>query len=446
MPWGSPPTLFGFSVSRPEATRDQGGSGSSKDRLTILMLTQYYSPEVGAAQTRLAAVVRELVARGHVVKVVTALPNYPNGRIADAYRGRFSVSEDIDGVKIVRVWVYAAMGTGLRRIANYLSFMVMSVVGLWRIGRADLVVVESPPLFVAIPGLIFCRLRRIPSVLNIADLWPDAAVAVGAISDGRVKKLMLRLECWAYDKSDVISTVTDGLVDRIEKKGVPRSKIVMLPNGVDTNLFRPVRPASEPDLLAGIRTPFVVYAGTMGLAHGLGPLIEAMNLLRSERERPSLVMLGSGSERPRLQSRCAELGLEDVHFFDPIPISELALLLPFALAGVVTAAEIELNETSRPAKLFPLMAAGLPVLHAGPGLGAEVVASAGAGICVANNAEALAAGLREMIMKEDARNEWGRAARAFVDPNWSWTGLVGDWLESVTRLMTSDTERQEATA
>ena len=371
--------------------------------LRILLLSQYYWPEVGAAQTRLSAVVAELVDAGHEVRVVTAMPNYPNGFIASAYHGKLAATEVVGGAKVYRTWVYASMGTGFKRLLNYASFTVSCVLGLARAGKVDLVVIESPPLFLAVPGLLFCRLRRIPSVLNIADLWPDAAIAVGAISDGTVVRVVRRMESWAYRRATIISTVTEGLVERLERKGVPPHKIILLPNGVDTEQFEPNRSDDNSILAELADNSFLIYAGTMGLAHGLDPLIDAMQILSTDPSVPILLMLGSGSEKARLQSRCETLGLDSVLFRDPIPSDELAQLLPRALAGVVTAAPFTLNDSTKPAKLLPLMASGLPILHAGPGHGREIVQEARAGVAVDNNPDAIADGIRQLTASERRR-------------------------------------------
>lgn len=177
----------------------------------FLILTQYYPPEVGASQVRLSAVARELQVLGHDVEVVTAMPNYPTGRIQDRYGRRLRSREVIDGVSVTRVWLYASMGRGLRRLVSYRSFSAAAMFGLVGRRRPDYVFVESPPLFLVIPAVLFARLWRAQLVVNVSDLWPDAAVDLGAISEGRALRLARRLELWCYARATVINTVTDGI-------------------------------------------------------------------------------------------------------------------------------------------------------------------------------------------------------------------------------------------
>ena len=403
--------------------------------MKVLVVTQYFPPEVGAAQTRLGALARYLDARGDDVEVVTAMPNYPTGRIFEGFRNRLS-SSTVEGraIRIRRVWVYAAVGTGVKRLLNYLSFSVTCVLGLVRARRPDVLFIESPPLFVTVPTVMFGRLRGVRLVvLNVADLWPDAAVEVGALGSGRILDLAHALARWAYRRADVISTVTPVLRDEmILTKDIPAEKVVLLENGADTQLLRPDAGdeslRQDLDLPAG---PFLVYAGTMGLAHGIDALLDAMSMLRAEPGSPYLLMIGAGSDRPRLEARARDLGLDNVVFRDAIPIERLAGLLPLAEAGVVTLADIHITEHTRPAKLFPLMAAGLPVIHAGGGQGATDLLDAQGGVAIPNAADAIAEAIRHLHGDPTLRHQLGANGRRAVVERWSWDAQISGWYEAV---------------
>jgi colanic acid biosynthesis glycosyl transferase WcaI len=404
--------------------------------MRVLLLTQYYAPEVGAPQTRLAAVVRELVELGDSVEVVTALPNYPTGTIFPAYRRRVTETSIEEGVRIRRVWMLGALGTGSRRLLSYVSFAGMCLLGLARARKPDVIVIESPPLFVALPGILYGKLRRVPIVLNVADLWPDAAVAVGAINDGRRLKLMLALERWAYRKADLVSTVTDGVKAKLLEKGVPETKISLLVNGVDVGMFCPE--AGDRAILGELGLsdgPFFAYAGTMGLAHGIDPLMDAMSELSSDSDMPYLLMIGGGSERDRLEARVHDEGLSNVVFHQAIPPAQLARLLPLAQVGIVTLADIPLNQATRPAKLLPLMASGIPSLFAGSGEGVSVLLDDNAGVAVPNEASSIAAALRTLVADPALRKQMGIAGRSAAESHWSWRAHVGPWRSIVQRIV-----------
>ena len=143
--------------------------------MRFVIFTQYFWPEVGAPQVRLEAVARQLVLSGHEVEILTTMPSYPSGVVRDGYRRKFVSSEHHDDIRIRRIWSYPAQGRGVKRLVGYVSFALFSTILLLRTKRADFIVIESPPLFLAPPGLLWARLTRSRSILNVADLWPDAA-------------------------------------------------------------------------------------------------------------------------------------------------------------------------------------------------------------------------------------------------------------------------------
>jgi len=208
--------------------------------MRFLVLTQYFPPEIGAAQIRLAAVVRELVRLGHQVEVVTALPNYPGGQIYPEYHGRFYKKEQWEGVTVHRIWVYAAKGAGIKRLLNYLSFTLTAIWGLRQAKRPDYLFVETPPLFLGITAYLVAKKWRIPFILNVADLWLDAVQTLGIIKGGFLLRWARKLEIGLYRRAYHISVVTEGLREILHtERQVPTQKIGFLPNGVDTQLFCP---------------------------------------------------------------------------------------------------------------------------------------------------------------------------------------------------------------
>ena len=407
--------------------------------MRLLLLTQYFPPEIGAAQTRLDALTRAVHRAGHDVDVVTAMPSYPSDAILVGYRHKWFMRQVEPERSVIRTWAYPAMGSGLKRMVSYGIFSVTSLGGLVRSKRPDVLLIESPPLPLAVPGLLWARLRRVPVVFNVADLWPDAPAAVGALHDGFVLRAMYSLERWAYRRSSLVSTVTEGVADQLlNVKRIPSDKLIMLPNGVDTERFCPAEStgAGRRLLVDLPAQPFLVYAGTMGMVHGIEPLIDAFRQLHNEEvDSPTLLMLGAGSERALLERRANQAHLTNVVFHDPIPPEQLAMVLNDAVAGIVTLADIPINQHARPAKMFPIMAAGRPVLFAGAGEGARLLAGAGGGLVVNNDSGAIAAAVRQLVDDADSARAMGVAGRDYVVKNLSWPALIGDWLDRVQRLV-----------
>jgi glycosyltransferase involved in cell wall biosynthesis len=227
--------------------------------MRFLILTQYFSPETGAPQTRLSAFARELIRQGQCVEVVTAVPNYPRGRVFDGYRNRWNVCETIDGVRVHRTWVYASLGAGWKRAFSFASFAITSLWGLRKCVRPDWIFVESPPLTLVLPAILAARLWRVPVIMNVADLWPDSIRALGLARSALFLKVLETLEQFAYAQSDMISATSDGVRrSLVREKGVPASKILLLENGVDPDVFRPRTADEELKRTLGIQNQRII--------------------------------------------------------------------------------------------------------------------------------------------------------------------------------------------
>ena len=383
---------------------------------------------------RLEAMVDELLAAGHDVEVVTALPNYPAPEIFEGYRGRFYDRERDGRLTIHRVWLYVARGVGMARLASYLSFAGTSAVGLARAQRPDVVFVESPPLFLGLTALAAARIWRRPWILNISDLWPDSVRALGVMQEGLALRLADRLEHFLYRHADLITAVTDGIESELASgKGVPRDKLLFLPNGVDTELFRPRPPDEAVRERFGIGTGrIVLHAGTIGFAHCPDAIVEAAELLR-ERD-VTFVFAGDGSERPRIERLVRERNLTNVLFIGLVPLHAVADLYSVAIAGIATLRDLPLFEGARPAKVLPCLASGKPLVYSGRGEGARLIAEAESGIVVEpESGAAIAAAVSRLLDEPGLAERLGANGRRAAVERFGWKALVGDWLEQLGR-------------
>jgi glycosyltransferase involved in cell wall biosynthesis len=401
--------------------------------MNFLVLTLYFPPEIGAAPTRLDAMTRELAKLGHNVEVVTGMPNYPQGKIFPGFRGSFYRREVRDGVVLHRVWLYPTVGRGLGRLLNYISFSLFSLYGLLRAKKPDFLFVESPPLTLSIPAGIYSFLRNVPPILNVADLWPDTLVEMGLLPRGIMLDLLFHLERWAYGKAAFINTVTSGMYDVLRKdKAIPTSKLLFLPNGVDTERHRPQEPdeALKSNLgLAGKKV--ILYSGTLGRAHALENVLQAANLLKDEKDI-HFFFLGDGSERPALEEMKRRLQLDNVTFHNLVSIEKLAPFQSMADCGLVSIRNIPIFEGARPSKMFPLLAAGKPLLFCGHGEGANLVREAKAGIVVpSGEPQALARAIAELLRNRPLLRELGANGRRFVEQHYEWRKLVSNWVQSL---------------
>jgi len=405
--------------------------------MRLLFVTHYFHPEVGAPQTRILETARILRRRGHEVTVLTGFPNYPDGVIPPAYRGRLGMRERIDGISVVRTPVYPAPNRGFgRRLLNHLSFALSSVAAAPAGGAADAVIAETPPLFTAVSGVAIAALKRAPLILNVSDLWPESAVQLGLLSNRTAIRAAELLERLSYDHAKVICVPTPGMRTILLGRGVPAETVMHLPNAVDVDRF-----AAAVD-----RAPVrgrVIYSGTVGLAQGVGTLVDAAALLKDDADRPEILIVGDGAERADLAQRAAEQGLDHVRFAGRVDRDEVQALIGSAEVAVVSLRDLPLFEEALPTKLLEYMASARPVVAAASGQVARLVREVDAGIaCPPEDPSALAAAIRAVVADPPRAREMGQNGRRYVEANLSRDAFV-DRLEHILSIAT-DQEPEHA--
>lgn len=402
--------------------------------MKFLILTQFFAPEIGATQVRLAYLCRELAAAGHDVEIVTGMPHHPAGRIFPEYRGKFYLREEWEGLTVHRLWLYAASGSNLKRLLNYVSFSFTCLAGLARSAKPDYIFVDSPPLFHALPAWLAAKWWNVPLIFNVADLWPDSVRDLGVMRDGLLVNFAYRLERWIYRHATVVTAVTDGIRDSLlNSKKLPAEKVLFLPNGVDTTLFRPSLPdeALKKNLgLAGKK--IILYAGNHGYAGAVEQILYAADALRKETAYHFL-FVGEGPEKQKLIELAEKLALTNVTFHPQVPLESMPAFVSICELGVVTLRKSQVMAGARPAKAFVIMAGGKAVVLAAEGEAARLVQSAGAGVVVAPEDHAsLAIALRSLLEHPRIACEMGACGRKFVVSNFQWSSLVRNWIAELT--------------
>jgi putative colanic acid biosynthesis glycosyltransferase WcaI len=408
-------------------------SDAQDHTMRFLILSQYFPPEIGGPQTRLAAMSRELVRLGHEVEVVTALPNYPTGRVFPGYRRTLYRHDRWEGISVHRVWSYAAVGRGFRRLWNYFSFALTSSLGLVKARRPDYLFVESPPLFLGVPAFVMSRLWRVPFIFNVSDLWPDSAVQMGIVKSKCLIWAARRLENWIYRKASYGSAVTKGIREALRIKGVPESKLLFLPNGVDTEMFKPAPPDLAFKKSLGLEGKKVVlYQGNLGYAQGLEVLLKAAKLLENDSDI-HILFVGDGSQRTDLEKLSLDLALSNATFMKPVAPSELPRFFSIAACGFASLRNLPLFQGARPSKIFPIMSSGKPVVFMGDGEAARLINTAQAGIVLPfGEPGTLAQALRQLADRPGNAEELGKNGRRYVEDHMQWTGLIQTWLAELS--------------
>jgi glycosyltransferase involved in cell wall biosynthesis len=336
--------------------------------MKILFVSHYFPPEVNAPANRTHEHCRRWVQDGHQVTVITGVPNHPRGRIFDGYQNRWLQEETIDGIRVIRTWMYLTPNSGFaRRVANYLLFAMTATLASFRAERPDVVVATSPQFFVGVAGAIIARLKRRPFVLEIRDLWPKSVVELGQLGPGLILSTLEGLEKWLYRSAAGVVVNTRTFREHIMQRGVAENDIELIYNGIDPTLFAP-RPKNRALLsrhgLDGFFT--VAYVGTLGLAHGLTLLVDVAERLKERRDL-RFVLIGDGADRAKLEADIASRGLENIVMLglqprDAMPewIASIDLLL-------VMLRDLPVFETVIPSKIFEFLAEERPVVLAARG-------------------------------------------------------------------------------
>jgi glycosyltransferase involved in cell wall biosynthesis len=375
--------------------------------LNVVFLSHYFPPEVGAPQTRIAELAAGLRARGASVTVHTGFPHYPDGRVQAPYRIR-PVQREVrpDGVHVVRSAVYPAPNRGFaRRLAGHLSLSASAVATAALSGAADVVVVESPPLFLGGAAIAYAAAKQARLVVHVADLWPASAVALGALSNPRAIALAERLESAVYARADAIVVPTEGMEEALAAHPAARGKVARIGPTVDTRRFSAI-PA--PNGAGPLR---VLYAGTVGMAQGLDTLVAAAE--RAGPETVRVTVAGGGAELEGLRGRLAADAIANVELLGTVPAAAVPGLYGEAHTGVVLLRDRPLFEGALPTKLLECMAAGRPVVLSARGEAARLVTGTGAGIVVEPERPRELARAFETLARDPARRaQLGGQARA----------------------------------
>jgi glycosyltransferase involved in cell wall biosynthesis len=283
--------------------------------MRILWVAQWFPPDLGALPARITEMANVWVEEGHDVTVLTAFPHHPLGEVPPQYRGRAVVIEQWGKVRVIRCWLLALPNRRMwQRTICQLSFGVTALVlGIWRTGRPDVVLVSSPPFFTIPAAWLMARLRRRPFVFEVRDLWPAVFVEMGVMKRGLAYRILEAMERFFYRVSDRVVVVTRAFREDLAARGVDRAKIEVIPNGADLDIYtRAVEPRYR-QVLGGTDKILVTFVGTHGVATGLDQILDAAELL-SDDPRFAFAFVGEGAERDRLMASARARGLTNVVF------------------------------------------------------------------------------------------------------------------------------------
>ena len=406
----------------------------------ILFLTDNFPPEGNAPATRTFEHAIRWVKAGHTVTVITGAPNFPEGILFEGYSNRWCHREIMSGINVVRVKTYITANEGVvKRILDYMSFMVTSFfAGLW-VRRPDLVVATSPQFFTAVGGWALAAVRRKPFVFELRDIWPASITAVDAIKTSKIISILEKVELFLYRRAERIIAVTESFKTELIERGIKGEKIDVVLNGVDLDRYEPMpQKDSELAITYGLEGKFIAgYVGTHGMAHGLEHIVQAAVIL-ADRGDIRIVFAGGGAARDRVERLVDEHGLSNVVLIPRVAKEDMPKLWSLCDVSLVNLRNAPLFRTVIPSKIFESMGMGVPMVVSMPeGEATRIIEQSRAGLIIPpESPEALAAAIVQLKGDQKLLRDFAAHARLAAS-NYSREKLAMDTLASFQRAAAS---------
>jgi len=335
--------------------------------LDILFLADNFPPERNAQASRVYERACYWVKWGHRVTVITCAPNFPEGRVFSGYKNKWYQTEQMSGIRVVRVKTIMSPNVGMiRRILDYVSYLPASFIGGLFQPRPDVVAATSPLLFAAVSAWALSRVKRVPFVMEVSDLWPEEIIAVGAMKPGLIIRWLEKLELFLYRQAAYVAVLTPKSKENLVQRGIPEDKIDVVMNGVDLSRFEPRQRDKALALELGISDDdFVLsYIGTLGMAHGLGNVLQAARLV--ENPKIKFLFVGPGAERETLVREASNRGLKNVIFVPAQPKAEMPRFWSLSDVALAHLKDVPLFKITIPSKIFEAMGMGIPIILVAP--------------------------------------------------------------------------------
>lgn len=377
--------------------------------MRILLVHQYFLEEDDSGGSRWNEISKSWTDSGHEVVVIAGMMHANGFKKRAEYKGKFFIKRLQNKIKVYRTHVSESYNSGFFcRFWGYCSFMLSSLwAGLFIVrGKYDLILVTSPPLFVGVTGYILSRLKRIPLIFEIRDLWPESAIDTGVLTNKWIIKLSLAFEAFIYKKAKRINVLTPAFYNTLlDKKGVPAFKLMMIPNAADFALSDGLLQNFDSKAFRKanlLENHFVItYVGAHGVANHLDQVLDAAKVLADT--NVLFLLIGQGMEKARLINDAHRRGLNNVRFLDSVPKHEVFKYILASDMGASILKRVDTFKTVYSNKTFDYFSCKKPVLMAIDGVSRQLVEDANAGSYVEpENIAAYNAIIRE-YMKDPQR-------------------------------------------
>ncbi|MFT4900389.1 MAG: glycosyltransferase involved in cell wall biosynthesis [Flavobacteriales bacterium] len=348
--------------------------------MKILFITDNFPPEVNAPATRTFEHCKEWVKKGDEVTVITCAPNFPKGKVYEGYKNKLYQKEEIEGIKVIRVWSYISANEGFaKRIIDFLSFAFMAFwVGLFK--KTDVIIATSPQFFTTWTAETLATLKRKPWVFELRDIWPESIRAVGAISgDSKIFKFLEKLELRLYKRASRVISVTESFKRNLIERGIDGEKVKVVLNGANLERFSKMKKDAALVEKYNLEGKFVVgYVGTHGMAHKLDFILNSW-----PKDNPNfhLILMGDGAEKSKLVELAKTLNIPNISFIPSMLKEDVPAYLSLMDVSLVPLKKSDLFKTVIPSKIFENSAMQIPILLGVEGESADIIQKYNAGLC-----------------------------------------------------------------
>ncbi len=408
--------------------------------MKLLIVTQYFPPEIGAPQNRLYELAVRLQKSGVDITVITAMPNYPQMVIHKEYVGKKYAFEKIGEIKVHRTSIYVSQNKSIvSRLRNYFSFVWSSYfTGSKKVDdKYDFVLCESPPLFLGISAYKIAKKKKAKFIFNVSDLWPESAEKMEIVTNKFFLKLATILEEFLYKKSDLITGQTQGIVANIQTR-FPQKKVYWLPNGVDLNYFQPSKDKNtqwrknndfkSDDVL-------FFYGGILGYAQGLETILHAAHKISNPKAK--FIFMGSGPEKDKLIQIKNQLSLVNVFFFDAVTKAEMPEILNSIDAAVIPLKKLDLFKGAIPSKIFESLAMEIPLILGVDGEARELfIENGNCGLYFEpENVQELQKAIQKILDEPQLMGVFGGNGRKFADQYFNRNNIANEFKDELEKLI-----------
>lgn len=346
--------------------------------MKILFLTDNFPPEVNAPATRTYEHCKEWVKLGADVTVITCTPNFPQGKVYKGYKNKLYQKEQIEGIKVIRVWSYISANKGfVKRTIDFISFSVSSfIAGLFQ--KADIIIATSPQFFTALSGRTLSFWKMTPWIMEVRDLWPESIKTVGAMKDNIFIRYFDRQALKCYKKAKQIVVVTDAFKKNLIERGVSGDKIKVVKNGANMEMFKPLSKDNQLIRKFSLEDKKVLgYVGTHGMAHKLDFILDCAKELD---DKYRILLIGDGAEKQKLKKRVEKEKISNIIMIDSVSKNEVRRYLSILDVSIINLKKSELFKTVIPSKIFENAAMEIPILIGVDGEAREIIENYNAGL------------------------------------------------------------------